>query len=444
MSFTIAITGKGGVGKTTVAGLLVSRLVASGRAPVLAVDADPNTCLDTVLGIRLKQTIGGVREEARQIAGKGLAAGVSKQELLEIKIAESLVEASDFDFLAMGRPEGPGCYCYANNVLKSALEQIAHHYPWVVIDNEAGLENLSRRLAQKVDVLIMVADPSRRGLETLRRLHALAREMDVRYGRLVLVVNRLRQPSLPPEATAIAAETGAHAVLALPEDNEAADLAERGGTIAELPEQNQLVRRIDGFLADIGRAGPPDSPPTTVPLPKRAALPHDIPSWVSDGAVFFVTINCLQRGANELCIPAIAESLRESIAFHQQLGDWWVHLLVLMPDHLHMLVSFGRDKSMRDVVAKWKEYTANHLDLRWQRDFFDHRLRDDENYIEKANYIRMNPVRKQLCSDTKDWPYTWDFNQMTVGGSGGPTLPRGDASETERQGGATGPRRVQS
>jgi CO dehydrogenase maturation factor len=251
MSFTIAITGKGGVGKTTVAGLLVSRLIAGGRRPVLAVDADPNTCLDTVLGVQLRQTIGGVREEARQIVGKGMSAGVSKQELLELKIAESLVEGSDFDFLAMGRPEGPGCYCYANNVLKAALEKIAHQYPWVVIDNEAGLENLSRRLAQKVDVLIMVADPSHRGLETLRRLYALAKEMDVSYGKLALVVNRLRRDALPAEMEAIQRETGACCILALPDNAEVADLAERGGKIAELSVENELVKRMDGFLKTI-------------------------------------------------------------------------------------------------------------------------------------------------------------------------------------------------
>jgi CO dehydrogenase maturation factor len=248
MSFTIAITGKGGVGKTTIAGLLVSRLIAAGRRPVLAVDADPNTCLDHVLGVAATQTIGKAREEARILAGKGLGAGVSKQELLELKIAESLVEGTDFDFLAMGRPEGPGCYCFANNVLKTALEQIAHHYPWIVIDNEAGLENLSRRLSQKVDILVLVADPSRRGLETLRRLHALAKEMDVAYGRLVLVINRLRQEALPDEVAAIQRETGASAVLALPDNEAAADLAERGGTIHELPATNELVRRIDAFL----------------------------------------------------------------------------------------------------------------------------------------------------------------------------------------------------
>jgi CO dehydrogenase maturation factor len=251
MSFTIAITGKGGVGKTTIAGLLVSRLIASGRRPVLAVDADPNTCLDNVLGVAATQTIGKAREEARIIAGKGMGAGVSKQELLEIKIAESLVEGTDFDFLAMGRPEGPGCYCFANNVLKTALEQIAHHYPWIVIDNEAGLENLSRRLSQKVDILVLVADPSRRGLETLRRLYALAKEMDVAYGRLVLVINRLRQEALPAEVAAIQRETGASAVLALPDNAAVAALAERGGPITELPAENELVQRLDGFLQSI-------------------------------------------------------------------------------------------------------------------------------------------------------------------------------------------------
>jgi CO dehydrogenase maturation factor len=251
MSFTIAITGKGGVGKTTLAGLAVNRLIQRGCRPVLAVDADPNTCLDTVLGVAIRQTIGGVREETRQLVGKGLSAGVSKQELLELKISESLVEGTDFDFLAMGRPEGPGCYCYANNVLKQALGEIAKHYPYVVLDNEAGLENLSRRIVQKVDLLVMVADPSRRGLETVRRLHALAVEMDVAFDRLAIVVNRLRQEALPAEVDAIRAETGAQFVLALPDDAEAAGVAERGGAVTELGPDNELVRRVDGFLTRV-------------------------------------------------------------------------------------------------------------------------------------------------------------------------------------------------
>jgi CO dehydrogenase maturation factor len=251
MSFTIAITGKGGVGKTTLAGLTVNRLIARGCRPVLAVDADPNTCLDAVLGVAMRQTIGGVREEARQLAGKGLSAGVSKQELLELKISESLVEGPDFDFLAMGRPEGPGCYCYANNVLKNALGEIARNYPYVVLDNEAGLENLSRRIVQKVDLLVMVADPSRRGLETVRRLHALAREMEIAFDRLAIVVNRLRQADLPPDVATLRAETGAQFVLGLPDNAAAATLAERGGAVSELPADNELVRLVDGFLNEV-------------------------------------------------------------------------------------------------------------------------------------------------------------------------------------------------
>ncbi len=248
MSFTVAITGKGGVGKTTLAGLIVNRLVARNCRPVLAVDADPNTCLDAVLGVAIRQTIGGVREEARQIVGKGMSAGVSKQELLELKISESLVEGPDFDFLAMGRPEGPGCYCYANNVLKNALGEIAKHYPYVVLDNEAGLENLSRRIVQKVDLLVMVTDPSCRGLETVRRLYALAREMDIAFDRLAIVVNRLRQESLPAEVESLRVETGAQFVLGLPDNAAAATVAERGRAIAELPPDNELVRRVDDFL----------------------------------------------------------------------------------------------------------------------------------------------------------------------------------------------------
>ena len=118
MSYFIAITGKGGTGKTTIAALLIKQLIASKCSPVLAVDADPNTCLDSALGVTVKQTLGRAREETRDLVSKGIASGISKQQLLETKITECLVETDDFDIIAMGRPEGPGCYCYANNVLK--------------------------------------------------------------------------------------------------------------------------------------------------------------------------------------------------------------------------------------------------------------------------------------------------------------------------------------
>jgi CO dehydrogenase maturation factor len=252
MSFTIAITGKGGVGKTTVASLLVTRLIARGCAPVLAVDADPNACLDAALGIRVEKTVGTVREEAREMAGRGLAAGVSKREVLDLRIAESLVEAEGFDLIAMGRPEGPGCYCYANNVLKQAIERIARNYPYVVLDNEAGLENLSRRILRQVDLLVMVTDPSKRGLETVGRLHDLAVEMAVRYQRLAIVINRLRRPDLPEALAALREKTRADCVVALPEDQLLAESGERGEALVRLSRDNPVVERLDGFLAEMG------------------------------------------------------------------------------------------------------------------------------------------------------------------------------------------------
>jgi CO dehydrogenase maturation factor len=258
----IAVTGKGGVGKTTVAALTVCRLIRQGRSPVLAVDADPNSCLDAMLGVTVEKTVGGVREEARQIAGQGMGAGISKQDLLELKIAESLVEAADFDLISMGRPEGPGCYCYANNVLKAALAQIADAYPYVVLDNEAGLENLSRRLVQRVDLLVMVADPSRRGLDTLLRLHALTREMEIGYDRLAVVINRLRRDALPDRAGEIAERVGADTVIGIPDDDELAELGERGAPLTGLADTNIAASRVDDLLALLTAEACPSQAPT--------------------------------------------------------------------------------------------------------------------------------------------------------------------------------------
>lgn len=250
MPYTIAITGKGGVGKTTVAALTVARLVARGCSPVLAVDADPNNCLDAALGVRVGSTLGGVREQAREIAGKGLGTGISKQELLKLRIAESLVEAEHFDLIAMGRPEGPGCYCFANNVLRQALEQMTRQYPHVVIDNEAGLENLSRRIVRRVQLLVMVGDPSKRGVETVGRLYDLAREMEVVYDRLAIVINRLRRDELPEGAAALKERTKADYLVALPESDALLDLAERGESLDRIPDVDSVVKTVDRFLCE--------------------------------------------------------------------------------------------------------------------------------------------------------------------------------------------------
>jgi CO dehydrogenase maturation factor len=247
MSYIVAVTGKGGVGKTTVAALLSILAIKRGWRPILAVDADPNTCLDTALGVTTQKTIGGIREEAREIAGKGLLSGISKQELLALKIRECLVEAVDFDLIAMGRPEGPGCYCYANNVLKSVLDEISSHYPMVVLDNEAGLENLSRRIVQKVNLLVLVSDPSKRGMDTVRRLHVLAREMDIRFDRLAIIINRIRNDERDSAVAALKTDIGADYVVNLPENAELAEIGECGKSLWAITSENTVVERLGAF-----------------------------------------------------------------------------------------------------------------------------------------------------------------------------------------------------
>ncbi len=159
MTFTIAIAGKGGTGKTTLAGLLIDLLRQAGASPILAIDADPASNLNTVLDLPLERTVGDIREDTSEKARSGrLDAGVAKQDLLDYEINSSIVEGEGVDLLAMGRPEGPGCYCAANNMLRIIVDRISAGYEYVIIDNEAGLEHLSRRTTRDVDVLL---DPER-------------------------------------------------------------------------------------------------------------------------------------------------------------------------------------------------------------------------------------------------------------------------------------------
>lgn len=252
--YTIAITGKGGTGKTTIAGAFVSSLISRGCTPVLAVDADPNSCLDAVLGVKAMKTVGQIREESRD-AGAGQPEGMSKRELIEMRISESLVEASDFDLIAMGRPEGPGCYCYANNLFGDCIGELSKSYPFIVIDNEAGLENLSRRLYRAVDLLVIAGDPSKRGVETIRRLHALAREMGVGYGKLAVVINLVRESTDTSTLPALAEELGADFLVALPFDPEVAAAGEEGRRMQDVPRSNPVIKGIDGLITQLNLTG---------------------------------------------------------------------------------------------------------------------------------------------------------------------------------------------
>jgi putative transposase len=172
-----------------------------------------------------------------------------------------------------------------------------------------------------------------------------------------------------------------------------------------------------------GRAGPLGPPLTGAGRPQRKKLSHAVPPWASDKAVFFLTICCQPRGINQLCHEAVAGAFFEAVAFRQQSGRWHAHLFLLMPDHVHALVSFPQDEDMCKVIANFKEATAKRTGVSWQRDFFDHRLRARESLQEKWDYVLMNPVRKGLIDRPEAWPYVWLPSSPSDGGPGGPVLP---------------------
>jgi len=242
----IAITGKGGVGKTTVSALLIKNLLAEGKTPVLAIDADPNSCLDAALGVHVIDTVGRAREDVRNSASTDV--NVSKRELLRLKLESALVEEKGFDLIAMGRPEGEGCYCYANNVLKEIIAEISSGYPYVVLDNEAGLENLSRRIVQKVDLMILVSDASNSGLQTLIRLFELAGEMKMKYGKLALVINKLRNDKLPDRIKEIKEKTNADIVIGLPDDDELSEFAQENKNFLNISDSNSVYKKVKELM----------------------------------------------------------------------------------------------------------------------------------------------------------------------------------------------------
>lgn len=140
-------------------------------------------------------------------------------------------------------------------------------------------------------------------------------------------------------------------------------------------------------------------------LPVRKKLPHEIPAWVPDGSLYFITINCRERGTDSLCIEGRAEALLASIPVYESAAKWWMQVMVIMPDHLHMIATFSREHGVKSVISGWKGYQARALGIDWQSGFFEHRLRNDAEFSEKADYVRMNPVRKGLVKGWRDWAH---------------------------------------
>jgi CO dehydrogenase maturation factor len=208
MTVTIALAGKGGVGKTTISAMVIKYLVQNKPGPVLAIDADPSSNLNMVLGLELDWTVGDIREDmltqvksSLVIGGAAmgtLTGGISKHDYLDHKIRSSLAEGEAFDLIAMGRSEGTGCYCAVNHNLREVIDSISKNYRYIVIDNEAGMEHLSRRTTRDVQHLLIVSDPTQRGIVAAERIASFRNELDIRIEQAYLIINRL--PSDLPEA----------------------------------------------------------------------------------------------------------------------------------------------------------------------------------------------------------------------------------------------------
>jgi CO dehydrogenase maturation factor len=259
MTTTIAIAGKGGTGKTTASSLLIRYLVERQAGAILAIDADPSSNLHLALGVELDGTVGDVREDTvSKIQNRALDPGIPKYDYLEIKIQECLVETKDFDLLAMGRPEGPGCYCAPNHILRSCIDRLSGGYEYVVIDNEAGLEHVSRRTTRDVDFLFIVSDPTKRGLIAAQKVVELVDELQTRVGQIHLLINRVPtdgqgEPLLPPPLAEEVQRLELPLLGLVPQDPEVARLDAIGVPMWDLPEDSAARQALDGLLARVLR-----------------------------------------------------------------------------------------------------------------------------------------------------------------------------------------------
>jgi len=238
MPYSIALAGKGGTGKTTMAGLLIKYLVKTNRTPVLAVDADCNANLNEVLGLEISDTLGNAREEMKKGVVPG---GMTKDVFMSMKLEQAVAESEGYDLIVMGQPEGPGCYCAANTLLTGFLEKLQDNYPYIVMDNEAGMEHISRLTTKNVDVLLIISDTSRRGLQAALRINVLAKCLNIGVGKSYVVINQIKtEPS--EQALKMIAEAGLELAGTVPEDNNVYEYDFRGRPTIEMPEDSVSVQ----------------------------------------------------------------------------------------------------------------------------------------------------------------------------------------------------------
>ena len=245
MTQTIALAGKGGVGKTTVCGMLVGYLCDKHKGAVLAVDADANSNLNEVLGVELETTLGDIREEMSEAEMKGtIPKSMTKQEYAEIQFTRALAEGDDFDMLVMGRTQGKGCYCFVNGILSAQVARYASNYRYVVVDNEAGMEHISRGILPKVDTVILVSDCSRRGVQAAAKIFELTKELKLEPKECKLLINRAPGGVVSEGVMEEVRKSGMDLLAVLPHDDTIYEYDGDGRPTSELPADNPFKKAL--------------------------------------------------------------------------------------------------------------------------------------------------------------------------------------------------------
>lgn len=249
MGAVIAVSGKGGTGKSTLCACLIHSLAEAGEGPVLAIDADHNASLALLLGQEVESTISDIRNQTREAAQS--VTEIPKERLLDQWLNEIIVESDGYDLIAMGRPEGPGCYCYVNNLLRRYLSLLKRNYPYVIIDNAAGMEHLSRLTSDDLQLLLLVSEPTYLGLTTVRRIDELTRDLPIKIGKRALAVNRVGPEGMAPRAREAADALVMDARFEIPYSKPLEDLSVNGEGFT--PEAATSATRSVAGLMDLCR-----------------------------------------------------------------------------------------------------------------------------------------------------------------------------------------------
>ena len=251
MAYTIAVAGKGGVGKTTLCGLMVQYLCDKRKTPVLAVDADANSNLNEVLGVDVDMTLGDVREEvarAENRVNNPIQASMSKADYTEIMFNRCLVEEDDYDLLVMGRTQGKGCYCFVNGLLQTQLAKLTPNYKYLVVDNEAGMEHISRGILPKVDTMILVSDCSRRGIQAVGRIAKLVKECSLNPKKTGLIINRAPEGKLNDGIKEEIEIQGLTLIGVVPQDTDVYEYDCEGKPTTQLPKDSPVRKALYEIL----------------------------------------------------------------------------------------------------------------------------------------------------------------------------------------------------